>query len=64
MYEYNKNEKAECQAIILELEAEMQKLKDVAMEERKDKEDEAWEGIDELVDRNKAELAVLIEDGM
>ena len=64
MYEYNKNEKAECQAIILELEAEMQKLKDEAMDERKAKEDEAWEDIDELVDKNKAELATLIEGGM
>ena len=28
------------------------------------KEDQAWEDIDELVDKNKAELAVLIENGM
>ena len=64
MEEYNKNEKAQCQEEILELEAEIQKLKEGAMDERKHKEDQAWEDIDELVDKNKAELAVLIESGM
>ena len=42
----------------------MKKLKDDAMNERKTKEDEAWTQIDELTDKNKAQLAIYIEQGM
>ena len=34
------------------------------MNERKTKEDEAWTEIDELTDKNKAQLAIYIEQGM
>ena len=34
------------------------------MNERKTKEDEAWTQIDELTDKNKAQLAIYIEQGM
>ena len=34
------------------------------MDERKKKEDDAWNQIDELTDNNKAELAKFIEKGM
>ena len=42
----------------------MKMLKEGAMNERKTKEDEAWTQIDELTDKNKAQLAIYIEQGM
>ena len=42
----------------------MKQIREDAMEERKNKEDEAWNQIDELTDNNKAELAKHIEKGM
>ena len=57
-------EKERCQEEIKVLEGEMKQLREDAMEERKKKEDDAWNQIDELTDANKAELAKYIEKGM
>ena len=60
----NRAEKDQCSQEIIQLEAEMKMLKEGAMNERKTKEDEAWTQIDELTDKNKAQLAIYIEQGM
>lgn len=62
--EDNQVEKERCQEEIKVLEGEMKQLREDAMEERKKKEDDAWNQIDELTDANKAELAKYIEKGM
>jgi len=49
---------------IIKLEAEQKSMKESATNERKVKEDEAWTEIDELTDKNKAQLAIYIETGM
>jgi len=62
--EDNRKEKEECTFKIKELEEERDGLKNEAKKERCTKEEDAWQEIDVLVDKNKAELAVYIDQGM